>query len=191
MPNPSYSKIVSDDRDLLILVNSDDEEIGTLDKVSCHANKGVLHRAISVFLLNSKGEVLLQQRHESKALWGGYWSNACCSHPRLHETTHDAAQRRVLEELGLEVKLRFCFKFEYHAAFDGSHAEHELCSVFVGVVHEDPVINETEVKDWRWVHPQVMDSYLQEDHPKLTPWLKIEWERLQKNPELLKGIVDA
>ena len=95
MPNPSRSEIVSDDRDLLIVVNSDDEEIGTLDKVSCHANEGVLHRAISVFLLNSEGEVLLQQRHESKALWGGYWSNACCSHPRLHETTHDAAQRRA------------------------------------------------------------------------------------------------
>ena len=186
MPNISRSEIVSDDRDLLILVNSDDEEIGTLDKVSCHANKGVLHRAISVFLLNSKGEVLLQQRHESKALWGGYWSNACCSHPRLHETTQDAAHRRVLEELGLEVKLRFCFKFEYHAAFDGSHAEHELCSVFIGVVHEDPVINETEVKDWRWVPPQVIDSYLQEDHPKLTPWLKIEWEHLQKNQNYFK-----
>ena len=183
MKTDHRSEIVSDDRDLLVLVNADDEEVGLLDKVSCHADNGILHRAISVFLFNPNGDILLQQRHASKALWGGYWSNACCSHPRQQETTLEAAKRRVFEELGLSVPLNFCFKFQYQAAFNESHAEHELCSVFCGVTDRDPDVNLTEVNAWEWVSAQELQRRVENEPSSLTPWLKMEWEQLQNTQE--------
>ena len=191
MTAASRSKIVSSDQDLLVLVDSNDKELGTLDKVSCHAGQGVLHRAISVFLFNVEGQVLLQQRHPTKALWGGRWSNACCSHPRLHESASDAASRRVSEELGLTVDLRFCFKFEYQANWDDTHAEHELCSVFIGKTTQDPMVNDLEIQDWRWIDWDQLSEWVAEDCSKLTPWLKIEWRRLNQNAIWLEGMKNA
>ena len=188
-PNPS--EVVSDDKDLLVLVNSNDEEIGLLDKVSCHVANGVLHRAVSVFILNSNGEVLLQKRHDSKALWGGYWSNACCSHPHPQESALDAATRRVGEELGLTLALEFCFKFEYQATFDSNHAEHELCSVFIGGADRDPVVNDTEISDWRWVPARVLDRYMLDENMPLTPWLRLEWQQLRASPDVLRRYTNA
>ncbi len=191
MKTVSHSQVVSNDQDLLVLVDSEDQEIGILDKISCHEGQGVLHRAISVFLFNLQGQVLVQQRHKSKALWGGFWSNACCSHPRVNETPLDAAQRRVLEELGLSVDLRFCFKFEYHANFNETSAEHELCSVFVGKVDSDPVVNRTEISDWQWVDGDSVSHDVHNDRFDFTPWFKIEWKRLQEYPKMLKGMTHA
>ena len=107
------AEVVSFSDELLILVDSDDQEIGYLDKESCHNGDGKLHRAFSVFIFNSDGKLLLQQRKSSKRLWGGYWANTCCSHPRKGETVDGASQRRLLEEVGLVSKLKWLFKFEY------------------------------------------------------------------------------
>ena len=87
--------------DLLILVDSDDQEIGLMDKTLCHEDQGKLHRAFSIFLFNRSGEVLIQQRATSKLLWGDFWSNTCCSHPRAGESIDSAASRRIEEELGI------------------------------------------------------------------------------------------
>ena len=174
------NEIVSRDSDLLVLVDSDDNVIGLRDKLSCHEGRGVLHRAISVFLFDANGRMLLQQRHEDKLLWGGYWSNSCCTHPFHNEPSTTAAKRRVREELGLDVEVDYVYKFEYRAEWGTAYSEHELCSVFVGRVDVDPEVNPTEIQDWRWAEPATLDSTLHEEQSKFTPWLKLEWEELRK-----------
>ena len=172
------NNIISDDRDLLILVDSSDKEIGELDKEACHNGPGKLHRAISVFIFNREGELLIQQRHAQKRLWGGAWSNSCCSHPRVGENTIFAARRRVLEELGLETDLTFLFKFEYRASYAELGTEHELCSVYVGQANSEPVVNTTEIQSWEWVSSLELNRRVEETPNNFTPWLRIEWARI-------------
>lgn len=173
------SDIVSSEQEPLILVDSDDRELGALDKSACHDGDGVLHRAFSLFVFNSAGELLLQQRAAGKRLWPSYWSNSCCSHPRAGEDMDEAVGRRLHQELGLGAELRFVYKFEYTAAFEDLGTEHELCWVYVGVTADDPVINTTEIDDWRWIAPRALTRELEDDGGRFTPWLKLEWARLR------------
>ena len=182
MAQPSTKEeIVSSESEELILVDSNDREIGFLDKTACHDADGRLHRAFSLFILNGNGDVLMQQRHASKRLWGG-------SHPRRGETMDEAVHRRLEQELGLRAELRFMFKFEYTAKFETLGTEHELCWVYVGRTDASPIINTTEIADWRWLAPAELDRELA-DHPdRYTPWLKIEWRRLRDEfPAALAG----
>jgi isopentenyl-diphosphate delta-isomerase len=173
--------VVSSDTDQLILVNSQDEEIGFDDKLSCHDGQGKLHRAFSVLLFNEKRELLIQRRAPGKRLWGGYWSNSCCSHPRVGETMDEAAKRRVLEELGLSVSdLTFLYKFEYHAQFGDVGAEHELCTVFIGRADLDPVVNENEISQWRYIGASALEAELEANPEHYTPWFKMEWQQITR-----------
>src|ERR1700750_2478979 len=88
----------------VILVNDQDEQIGAMEKIEAH-RKALLHRAFSVFIFNSKGEMLLQQRAFQKYHSGGLWTNACCGHPSPGETTAAAAKRRLMEEMGFTTEL--------------------------------------------------------------------------------------
>jgi len=169
------------DNDSLILVDEEDEAIGTLPKVECHLGDGILHRAFSVFLFNDDGEVLLQQRSPDKMLWGGYWSNSCCSHPRYGEDIDDAARRRIMEELGVSSELRFLYKFQYHARFGDVGCEHELCWVFAGRYDGNPEINRDEIADWRHLSPQALTEEMTTDADRFTPWLKLEWARIRED----------
>lgn len=173
------TEIVSSEHDRLILVDAEDHEIGQLEKSSCHDGQGVLHRAFSLFAFDAAGRLLLQQRASGKRLWPGFWSNSCCSHPRAHEELRPAVIRRVVQELGLETEPEFVFKFEYHAHFGNIGAEHELCSVFLGRVHGTPVINATEIADWRWISSVELDDELEHDPDAFTPWFRLEWQRLR------------
>ena len=130
-PEPN-NRVVSSDDEQLILVDSDDREIGFLAKADAHRGRGTLHRAFSLFVFNPAGELLLQQRAEGKRLWPGYWSNTCCSHPRCGEKMDNAVRRRLQEELGMSAELEFLFKFRYQAQYDDQGAEHELCWVYAG-----------------------------------------------------------
>ena len=103
----ALNEVVSSDLEELILVNSQDEQVGARQKLECHLGQGELHRAFSVFIFNSVGEILLQQRTAEKLLWPLYWSNACCSHPRVGEDPEDAAYRRLDQELGISVPLTY------------------------------------------------------------------------------------
>jgi len=172
------SRVVSREDEPLILVDSDDHAIGTLSKSACHDGDGVLHRAFSLFVFNARGELLIQQRHADKRLWPSYWSNSCCSHPRSGESMDEAVTRRLEQELGLRARLEFVYKFEYAARFRDAGSERELCSVYVGTSHAEPVPNTTEIAAWRWIAPAALDRELTNEADRFTPWFKLEWRCL-------------
>ena len=161
----------------VVLVNEADAEIGLMSKQEAH-EKGVLHRAFSVFIFNSRGEILLQQRASSKYHSPGLWSNTCCSHPRKGEQVSDAAARRLKEEMGMNCDLKHAFHFIYRAELDNSLIEHELDHVFFGFTDTLPQINEQEVQAWKYM---TADSLIQDIHSnpeRYTAWLKIVFERV-------------
>jgi isopentenyl-diphosphate delta-isomerase len=158
--------------DFVVLVDSQDNEVGIMEKMEAH-EKGLLHRAFSIFLFNSKGEMLLQQRALSKYHSPGLWTNACCSHPAPNETTLEAGKRRLQEELGLSTVLVEAFKFEYRATFDNSLTEHELDHVLVGYTDEFPQLNLDEAQDYRWVRWADLLSEMALYPEKFTVWFKI------------------
>lgn len=171
---------VSSESELLILVDSNDKEIGTISKAAAHDGKGVLHRAFSIFIFNSRGELLLQQRAGEKRLWPLYWSNTCCSHPRAGEDMPTATVRRLEQELGMKAELKYLFKFEYQATFGPQGSEHELCSVYVGKSDATPQSHPMEIAGLKWLAVEDVTRELASD-PKgerYTPWFKMEWQRL-------------
>lgn len=172
-------EVVSFDDEDLILVDAQDREIGFLDKARAHDGEGILHRAFSLFIFNPRGELLLQQRAADKRLWPGFWANSCCSHPRRGEAIETAIHRRLLEELGLSCELTFLFKFQYQAHFGAAGSEHELCHVFAGRSSQVPTVNTAEITAVRWLAPQALTTEIEQHPEHFTPWLKIEWERLQ------------
>ena len=176
--SPRY-EIVSTEDEPLILVDEQDRQVGTLDKSSCHDGDGLLHRAFSLFVFNAHGRTLLQRRHADKRLWPAYWSNACCSHPRDGESLDDAVIRRAEQELGLSVLPQFVFKFRYRASFLDVGSEFEMCSVFVTHGASAPLINASEIAEWRWISPNDLDREVDAAPAQFTPWLKIEWQRLR------------
>lgn len=134
----------------VILVDKNDNAIGAMEKMEAH-RKGQLHRAFSILVFNSKGEMLLQKRAKGKYHSGGLWTNACCSHPMPGEKIEDASRRRLREEMGIEVQPEFSFKFIYKATLDHNLIEHEYDHVFTGTFDGEPMINKTEVEDWKFV----------------------------------------
>ncbi len=174
----SGDRAVSSDSEQLILVNSDDAESGFLDKGQCHDGDGILHRAFSLFIFNRRGELLVQQRAAGKRLWPLYWSNSCCSHPRKGESMQEATQRRLADELGIQARLEFVYKFSYQARFGDKGSENELCSVFLGRCNDPVRPNLTEVAAIRHVSILVLAKELQSSPQAFTPWFKMEWQRL-------------
>jgi isopentenyl-diphosphate delta-isomerase len=174
-------EIVSNASEQLILVDEQDRELGFKGKADCHTGKGVLHRAFSVFVFNSANEVLLQQRSLSKMLWPGYWSNACCSHPRRGETMTEAVRRRLEQELGFECPVEYLYKFKYHAQYEGIGAEHELCSVYYGRYDGAVDVNVNEIAAWRFVGVTALERELKNAPETFTPWFKMEWVHIKAN----------
>ncbi len=166
----------------LILVDEADREVGHASRSRCHEGQGLLHRAFSLFIFNDRGELLIQQRSAAKRLWPLYWSNSCCSHPRRAEGMETAIHRRLHEELGLRCLLRFLFKFQYQAQFDGAGAEHELCSVFIGRSTAAVRANREEIADWRWVSAQALEEQMHgAGRARFTPWFVLEWQRIVRD----------
>ena len=124
----------------LILVDENDLPLGTAEKMEAH-EKGLLHRAFSVFIFNAQGKMLLQQRAINKYHSGGLWTNACCSHPYFEEETLVAAEKRLQEEMGFVSELKELFSFIYKAPFENGLTEHELDHVMIGYFNEEPIIN--------------------------------------------------
>jgi len=157
----------------VILVDDKDRELGAMEKLEAH-EKGVLHRAISVFIVNSKGEWLLQQRAVNKYHSGGLWTNTCCSHPMPGESSRKAAERRLFEEMGLKADLKELFHFTYREAMNNNLTEHELDHVFVGQSDAVPKINPSEVRAWKYLSFAEIQASAQESPDQFTLWfLKI------------------
>jgi len=156
----------------VILVDAEDQVVGRMEKMEAH-EKGLLHRAFSILILNEKGEMLLQQRAMEKYHSPGLWTNACCSHPRPNESNLDAAYRRLEEEMGMRTSMKEIFQFTYRAELEDGLIEHEIDHVFYGLSNENPSINSEEVMDFKWVDL----CELQKDitlHPvKYTAWFKL------------------
>lgn len=156
----------------VILVDLNDFPKGQMDKMEAH-QKGLLHRAFSVFIFNSKNELLLQQRAINKYHSGGLWTNTCCSHPRIGEDNLSAAKRRLFEEMGMTSELTYQFNFTYKVTFEDGLTEHELDHVFFGFSDERPNINHTEVEDYRYLNLSLLKSDIEMNPSEYTPWLKI------------------
>lgn len=178
-PASDCHEVVSSEDEPLILVDEADNEIGFLSKGECHDGDGVLHRAFSIFIFNSAGELLLQQRSADKRLWPLYWSNTCCSHPRRGESVEIATERRLAEELAMTSDLRFLFKFRYQATFGELGSEHELCWVYAGSSDDTPKPNANEIAAIRWVSPEDLDHEFATRPETLTPWFAKEWPRVK------------
>jgi len=174
-------RIVSSEEEKLILVDSDDNEIGYASKARCHNGEGVLHRAFSLFLFNEAGELLLQQRGEDKRLWPGFWSNSCCSHPRRGETLEVATARRLSDELNIEAELEHIYRFSYQAGFGGEGSEHELCHVYLGRTPTNVRPNDSEIAAIRFLSPGELDREMSGQAHKFTPWFQQEWQELKGN----------
>ena len=156
----------------VILVNQKDEQIGLMPKLEAH-EKAVLHRAFSVFILNSKNEIMLQQRAHHKYHSPLLWTNTCCSHQREGETNIQAGSRRLFEEMGFETGLKELFHFIYKAPFDNGLTEHELDHVMIGYYDGEPKINSEEVENWKLMCIEDVRSDMQL-HPEIyTVWFKI------------------
>ena len=156
----------------VILVDENDTPLGTMEKMEAH-EKGVLHRAFSVFIFNSNGDMLLQQRALSKYHSGGLWTNTCCSHPRENETTVDAAHRRLQEEMGFDCEINKEFDFIYKKQLDKGLTEHELDHVFIGKYEGEVKFNPEEVNAYSYKPVQEVLSEVLRFPKKYTEWFKI------------------
>jgi isopentenyl-diphosphate delta-isomerase len=156
----------------VILVDTVDNVIGTMEKMEAH-QKGLLHRAFSILVFNSKGEMLIQKRAHSKYHSAGLWTNACCSHPMPGEGTDDATRRRLLYEMGIDVQLQFVFKFIYRVSLDQGLIEHEVDHVYTGVFDGTPEVNPEEVADWKFVGVTDLKNDVRQHPEKYTHWFSL------------------
>lgn len=162
----------------VILVTEQDEPIGSMEKMEAHW-KGVLHRAFSIFIINDKNEMLLQQRAKTKYHSGGLWTNACCSHPRPGEETASAALRRLHEELGFGTALTEIFDFHYNASFDNGLTEHELDHVYLGIYTGKIIPNPNEVQDYCFKKMEEIEATIHSHPHKYTAWFCIAFPKVK------------
>ena len=164
----------------VILVNEYDEQIGLMPKMEAH-EKAVLHRAFSVFVFNTKNELMLQQRAAHKYHSPLLWTNTCCSHQRDGESNIEAGTRRLKEEMGFTTDLKETTSFIYKAPFDNGLTEHELDHIMVGSYEDAPIINPDEVADWKWMPLEDVKQDI-DDNPQLyTAWFKIIFEKFYEH----------
>ena len=169
----------------VVLVDEQDHPIGLMEKQAAHIGPH-LHRAFSVFIFNSQGELLMQQRALTKYHSPGLWTNTCCSHPRDGETAHEAAMRRLMEEMGMDCEIREAYSFIYKAPVGQGLTEHEFDHVFIGQSDAIPVINTDEVASWKYMSLEKLQKDIA-TYPELyTEWFKITFEEMTQHIEFQK-----
>lgn len=163
--------------EFIVLVDDTDTPYGKMEKMEVH-RLGLLHRAFSVFIFNSKGELLLQKRAAGKYHSAGLWTNTCCSHPRFGEETDYAALRRLKEEMGLRCAMEHGFSFTYKVKFKNGLIENEFDHVYFGVSDEMPVPDPDEVLDWKYISIEELIKDLQDQPNEYTEWLKLCFDKV-------------
>jgi len=161
----------------VVLVDERDIEHGVMEKLEAH-EKGLLHRAFSVFVFNDKQELLLQRRALHKYHSAGLWTNTCCSHPRPNETIKDAANRRLFEEMGMSCDLNIKTSFVYKADFDNGLTEHEFDYILFGTSEQAPIINEEEVSEYKWQTIEDIKKDIASNPHDYTAWFRIALEKV-------------
>jgi len=168
----------------VILVDAHDTPVGSMEKMEAHL-KGELHRALSVLVFNSNGQIMLQQRAFTKYHTPGLWSNTCCSHPRPGEVSIEAAMRRLNEEMGFSIQLEKVFDFIYKAHFANGLIEHEFDHVFFGTFDGAPHINPDEAHAYKWISPEDLMEDIRSSPEMYTVWFRIIMEKIaERFPEL-------
>lgn len=166
--------------DEIILVDENDNEVGVMEKLEAH-RQGRLHRAFSMLVFNSSGELMLQRRARTKYHSGGLWTNTCCSHPRPGEKIQDSVRRQLCYEMGIEVDPKFIFKFKYRAVLDNNLIENEFDHVFIGMYDGVPKLNETEAEDWRFEDIPTLKEWMKNDPDLFTIWFRNIVDLLPQN----------
>jgi isopentenyl-diphosphate delta-isomerase len=159
----------------LILVDSDDNQIGAEEKEKCHLPNGRLHRAFTILLFDKEGRLLLTQRSMSKMLWPGDWDGTVASHPRNLETYVSSAERRLPEELGLTCKLDYLFKFEYHVPYKDIGSENEVCGTLIGTIDDPKKIRfvKDEISAIKWVTLDQLLAEIEKSPQNFCPWMLV------------------
>ena len=165
------------DEPFVILVDTNDNQIGVAGKIDAH-KKALLHRAVSVFIVNSRGEWILQRRAFDKYHSNGLWTNTCCTHPNPGESNIESARRRLKEEMGIKCDLIELFTFTYREKLDNELTEHEFDHVFFGVSDRDPVINTSEVEEWEAVTFEDLHKDILKNPSGYTYWFKEIYEKV-------------
>lgn len=172
---------------LVILVDERDNPTGVTGKMEAH-KKALLHRAISVFIINQSGEWILQKRAKDKYHSGGLWTNTCCTHPAPGETNSEAADRRLAEEMGISCDLKELFSFIYREKLDNDLTEYEFDHVFFGVTGSEPVINTSEVEEWEAVSFNDMHNDIIANPSDYTYWFMEIYRKVQSHISEIKSI---
>lgn len=168
----------------VVLVDEQCNELGLMPKLEAH-EKGILHKAISIIIFNSKGEMLVTQRAFTKYHWAGIWSNTCCSHPREGESFNDAAHRRLQEELGFETPLTEAFHFIYKATDEATGLiEHEYDTVYTGNFNDAFQFNKEEINDVRWMKVEDLLADIESNSAQYSFWFKIILKEMQQREML-------
>lgn len=166
----------------VILVDSDDNQIGEAEKMQAHLNDS-LHRAFSIFIFDAKNRLLIQQRAQRKYHSGGLWTNTCCGHPRPGEETLAAAHRRLQEEFGFDCPLKCITKFIYHAKLDNNLSEHEIDNVLIGFYNDKVNPDPNEIMNYSWEKISQLQSELQLAPEKFTAWFKLCFDKVIEHVE--------
>jgi len=164
----------------IILVNEKDKIIGKGDKLKCHQENGILHRAFTIFIFNKKGEILIQKRSKDKMLWPNTWETSCSSHPKPNEDLIKTAKKRLKKELGFNCNLKYKDKFRYRANYKDIGAENEICWILVGEYSGIIAPNKDEVVEIKWLEPEILEQKIKRYPQKHAPWLKIALQKLLK-----------
>ena len=159
----------------VILVDQNDNPIGKEDKVKCHLPNGKLHRAFSALIFNGEGKLLLTKRSEGKMLWPNNWDGTVASHPRESETYVSSAERRMPEEIGIDCKVSYVNKFEYHVPYKDIGSENEICGTLIGAIDsfDKSSLIKDEIYEIKWISPDELKNELEQNRDVYCPWMVI------------------
>ena len=159
----------------VILVDKNDNPIGSEEKVKCHLPNGKLHRAFTALLFDNEGKLVITQRSPNKMLWPGDWDGTVASHPRESETFVSSAERRMPEEVGISCKFDYLFKFEYHVPYKDVGSENEICGTVLGIVDKSSKFNlvKDEISDLKWITADELVKELEKIPEIYCPWMLI------------------
>ncbi len=171
--------------EILILVDKDDNQIGTEEKVKCHLPNGKLHRAFTALLFDKEGKLVITKRAKEKMLWPGDWDGTFASHPRESETYVSSGERRMPEEVGINGKLDYLHKFEYHVNYKNVGSENEICGTLIGIVDESTILKKIkgEIDDIKKISSAELILELKTNANKYCPWMLIALELLDESDQ--------